>query len=180
MSGDRFIHAEQDLADALGIPQKKLRVLRQDELDATRDWSHVGAQVRYSEEGRAKLLGLLKADLPSPHSAPNAAASRAKNFVPVLALAPVEAPGDGGVALAAHTLAVLTRPFPGDVEMLTCVKCYRPNIRKLEAKRADGAIVLVRVRDNRNLRPGMAMKCRYGDGRIWELAQRLPRFPGKW
>ena len=83
-------------------------------------------------------------------------------------------PGDGD-----PTPAVPPR-VAGAVEDLTCVKCYKPNTRILEAKTAVGEKALVRVKDNRNFLPGMVMKCRFTGTPVWELAQRLPRRRGKW
>lgn len=175
MSATLFLHAERDLAEALGIPQKKLRSVRQDDLTVDRDWATVGGEVRYSEDGRAALLAALKITPPAEHSAPK----NSPGDVPPPPRAEPDG-GEHGFALAPGTLAALLRPAPGTPEDLVCVKCYAPNRRMLEAKRKNGDAVLVRVKDNRNLKPGMTMKCRFAEGRMWELAQRLPRWPGKW
>lgn len=161
MSEPQFIHAERALVEGLGVPQKKLRVFRQDELERGADWASAHGEVRYSESGRVKIMAWLQIPPEQPE----------KKIAPE-APAPEPTPAAGGQPV--------TMPKSGDREELTCGKCYRPNVRIVEATRANQDRVLVRVKDNRNLRPGMMMKCRFGAGTIWELDQRLPRWPGKW
>lgn len=163
MSAVQFIHAERDISTELGVSHKALRVTRADELDRDSDWTMVAGEVRYSEAGKARLLSLLKISpvLPPP------IAETVSGSPPV------------GLEKNSEAEPVGARK-PGDIENLTCFKCYSPNRRILEAKTSSDELVLVRIKDNRNLRPGMIMKCRFAEGRMWELAQRLPRFRGKW
>lgn len=151
MSADPFIHGERELVASLGLSQKAVRAVRAEDLDRTVDWETIGGEVRYSDVGRSKLLGVLK--ISSEAAAP-------------------AAPEDPAPAAAARA--------PGALEDLVCVKCYKPNRRMLEARTVGGDVVLVRVKDNVNLLPGMTMPCRFEAGRIWTLARRLPRHRGKW
>lgn len=162
----RFLHSERELAVALGVSTKTLRETRAAHLQRGDHWTLIKNEVRYTEAARGLVLARLgltaELRVNADHSAPNSSAV-------LLGVAPLT----GSAAAEGTRIA-------GTIEDLVCHKCYHPNIRMLEAKSSSGEIVLVRVRDNRNLRTGMVMKCKFAGGRIFELAQRLPRFRGKW
>jgi len=155
MSEPVFAHAERDLAQTLGLGHSTLRALRRDSLERGTDWNLIDNRVCYSDEGRRKALAVLKISDGPP--------------LPLPPPAPAGAPA-----------AVCGAPLQGEMRDLVCEKKYSVNRRVVEAKLGEET-VLVRVRDSVNLLPGMTMKCRYsGEGRMWELAQRLPRKRGKW
>jgi hypothetical protein len=160
-AADAFPHLDQELATRLGVGQKELRSIRTAELEAGVDWAIVAGSVRYSMRGLTRLLAALKIQAPEllPASTP--------------------IPGPAPAAPAANGAAPGAR-LPGALEDLTCGKVYRINKRMVEALTAAGEQVVVRVRDNTNLQPGMVMPCRFGGGRIWELNRRLPRRRGLW
>jgi len=158
---DAFPHVDQELATRLGVGQKQLRSIRTAELEADVDWAIVGGFVRYSTRGLARLLAALKIQAPELLSA----------SAPIPGPAPA-ASGPNGAAPGAR--------LPGALEDLTCGKVYKINKHMVEATTAAGEQVVVRVRDNTNLQPGMVMPCRFGGGRIWELNRRLPRRRGLW
>lgn len=173
MTADGFPHGERELARDLGLTQKALRVVRSDDLARKADWDVISGEVRYSASGRDRLLEVLKISAP-------AAAFSIPPILSAAAPAPPGPPEKNSVApSAAAAPPAPARPL-GCIETLTCGKCYSPNRRIVEASTAGGDQVLVRLKDNQNMRPGMAMKCRFAGGRMWELAQRLPRFRGKW
>jgi hypothetical protein len=157
-----FVHAERTLVASLGLTQKAVRALRDEDLDRTLDWDTVSGEVRYSDAGREKLMSLLKIS-----SEPAPALPAAAGAPPFEAAQAAPAPAPEALTAATH-------------EDLVCHKRYKPNRHIVEALRATGELVLVRVKDNSNLQPGMTMKCRFGAGRVWELAQRLPRRRGRW
>lgn len=165
MSAKRFIFAEAALADELGLPQKNLRAVRTGELTRGEHWQHVANEVRYSEDGRARLFGALNLAPPAGYLAP-------KN--------PAEPPpaGSNGTGPAAAAAAAAP-PRHGDVRELVCIRLFPLNKRILAAK-LGGLEVRVRVADNRNITLGMALRCRLIGGDLWELARPLPRWRGKW
>jgi len=150
-----FQHSEAELCTRLGISDKQLRQLRTDRLRRGVDWELVTGKVRLSQEGLERLIESM---------AFQATSAMVADFLtpPV----PVEA-AQNGRRVGGH-------------EELVCFKCYKINRLMLEAKTAADELVLVRVRDNSNFQPGMKMKCRYTGTRVWELAQRLPRYRGRW
>lgn len=181
MTAAAFPHTERELVASLGLTQKAVRSVRADDLDRTIDWDTVGGEVRYSAAGRAKLLSLLKisAEPAPPGAEPPLLEKNPSDPLRTFGLVP-ERLDDG-----THALVVTDKPASGALtaesrEDLVCHKQYKPNRRILEAKRSNGELVLVRVKDNTNLLPGMVMKCRFGAGRVWELDQRLPRKRGRW
>lgn len=204
MSPDLFPHAERDLVAALGLTQKAVRVVRADELEQKNDWAMVAGEVRYSDAGKARLFSILKIStepaqtalgVPSGPRARAAAEKLAKDLGVTRADLLAAASETIDAMIAKHTCdtspsAVMDRAqefppaaavrTPGSLESLTCFKLYSRNTKIVEAKTAAGELVLVRVRENKNLRPGMVMKCRFAGTRIWELAQRLPRYRGRW
>lgn len=172
MIPDPFKHAERVLVAELGLTQKQLRAIRADELTNGRDWSTVAGEVRYSDEGRSRLLAILKiSSEPSAPPAPPAAATPPEHSAPKNSVEPVPAPSGPPPPVAT---------LRGTVEALTVHKVYAPNRSIMEGRRAHGEIVLVRARDNRKFKRGMTMSCRFAQGRLWELNQPLPRYPGKW
>lgn len=157
MSTEAFPFLEDALAADLGVPRRKLRDIRSDELEQKIDWDVVAGAVHLSQVGRAKVFAALKIILPEASSA---AAEK--------------------ISPESSALGAPAERAAGTLETLTCHKCYKPNRHIVEAKTAAAELVLVRVKDNTNLQPGMAMKCRFAGGRMWELAQRLPRHRGRW
>lgn len=154
-----FDRPERALAAELGIGHDVLKAVRHAHLEEGLDWRREGGEVRYAESGHLKALEALKiADGPQT----------AAEATPAAGARPPAAPSGAQKQLE-----------PGDEVELECVKVYRPNRTIVEA-RLGAEIVRVRMRDNRNMRPKMVMRCRYSGTPIWELAQRCPRFPGKW
>ena len=179
MSADAFPHAERAVTAKLGITPKDLRGIRTASLTRGDDWEVVGNSVHYSSAGLGRLATLLKVPVdgaataqPEPEkisTEPGAGPAAEPPLLEEADPAPTPAASGGPAGRAA-----------GAIEDLVCLKCYRPNRQIVEARTGAGEEVLVRVRDNTNLRPGMTMKCRFAGTRIWELAQRLPRRRGKW
>lgn len=180
MTAANYPHAEHALAAELGLAQKDLRDVRGD-LERGADWQHVGKEVRYSATGRARLLEALKI---TPAAAPeDSAPKNSAGPGPVPSTPPATPVPPELAAARAQLLGVLhlaaAQAAPADVAELIVVRVYPLNRRIVLAAR-DGARVRVRVPNSKNLVPGMAMKCRHRDGDLWELAQRLPRWRGKW
>jgi hypothetical protein len=170
-----FLHPERALLASLGLPQKKVRELRGSALLRGLDWQHLRNEVLYSATGRAKLLAALHVDLPAVPTAPtppppDLQQARA-GLVRVLAdySAPKKSPNRFPPRRPPP-------PRPGDPNS-SCLRTYARNRRIILASHA-GAEARVRVKDSRKLRPGMSLKCSYIGGDLWELAQRLPRWPG--
>lgn len=149
----KFTYVERDLATEFGLAPSILKTARKG-LGRDIDWAVIRGFISYSEEGRARLMVALKI---------TAKASEAADPVP-----PPPAPAEEAPRAAEPV-----------VEELICLKRYPINRRIVEAKRGP-EVVRVRLRDNVNMRPGMAMRCRQVDGTLWELVQKLPRWPGKW
>lgn len=131
--------------------------LSADALKATRkklkrgaDWDVVRGFIRYSSDGRSKLFLALKI------------------------------PAAGEPAPTPDEKKETDGPLqPGARRELVCVRTFALNKRIVYAKFGD-APQRVRLKDSANLRPGMTMTCALVRDDLWELAQRLPRWPGKW
>lgn len=174
MNPDLFPHAERVLVAELGVQQKQLRAIRADELTNGRDWSSVSGEVRYSDAGRLRVYAVLKisAEPSAPPEPPRApAVPPVEHSAPKNSVEPAPPPADPRPPVAT---------LRGTVETITVHKVYAPNRSILEGKRTCDEIVLIRVRDNRKFKRGMTMSCRFAQGRLWELNQPLPRFPGRW
>lgn len=174
MSPDTFTHVERVLVGELGLTQKQLRSIRADELVNGLDWSSVSGEVRYSDEGRAKLFFILKISAEPPPLPPPPAPSAD----PAPEHSAPKKSGDSAAPPAGPLPPVAT--LRGTIETLTVHKVYAPNRSIIEGRRDCSEIVLVRVRDNRKFRRGMAMSCRFAQGNLWELNQPMPRYYGKW
>jgi hypothetical protein len=67
----------------------------------------------------------------------------------------------------------------GHVEsMLVTRRITNPTF--IEAQRADGSRVLVKVQRNTNFRPAMSIQAARISATDWRLVGRTPRFPGRW
>lgn len=166
MKTSPFAVLEQDVAASFGVPQKKIAAVRVGGLVRGADWQHAGGAVRYSEEGLAKLYAALKVPPAADHSAPN-------GQDPAPAGAPETSPAE-----SASTALVRLPLQAGDVHELVVTRTFAHNRRIIDAVRGT-TIVRVRVNDSVKLRPGMTLKCAFLQGDLWELAERLPRWPGK-
>lgn len=201
-----FVHVERALARQLGVQQTDLRQMREEALERGTHWKHERGEVRYSDEGLALLRELLKisdaAPPPPPDPAPLAPA-RAELLGVIVAradglrasFAAEWAAANAALAQAAEknapaaplppepatapAPAVLAPPQPGEERELQFVRSYPLNKRILLARL--GALeVRVRVACSDNFRTGMTLKARLVGADLWELAQRAPRWPGKW
>ena len=180
MSTDRFPHSERALVVTMGLTQKAIRAVRADSLKRNEDWDVIGGEVRYSDQGKERLHAFLKISPEAPPPAEAAQPGLLTRMIGALKKSPepeAEAVEEGP---AEEPAAAPPARELGAIEELKCTKCYKPNKLIVEATTGSGESALVRVRDNTNLQPGMLMKCRFTGGRLWELAQRLPRQRGRW
>ena len=173
-----FLHTERALLTTLGLPKKSVRAVRTAQLSRGVDWQHIGNEVRYSETGRAKLLAALHAPAPADYSAQkNSPEPAATPLAAAVASTPEPsvAPGHAADAPAAPITAALQH---GDAHDLVVVRTFARNRRIILARYQDRADARVRVKDSGKLRAGMTLRCSYIEGDLWEIAQRLPRWPG--
>jgi hypothetical protein len=205
MSGHVFTHSEADLVRSLGLNAKDIRAVRTAALTRGTHWQHVAGEVRYSADGRTILLSSLKissddsAALASPAPLQHARASLCATLAAQASAAALVA--DAIAARLRSDLAApvgysapkksaerpaqprpparVAPPRPGEVRELVCLRTYALNKRIVLAK-FGAAEVRVRVRDSANLTAGLTMQCRFLSADLWELAQRLPRWRGKW
>ena len=154
ITGGPFAILERDLAQQLGLSLDQLAETRKASLKHGVAWKLVSGSVCYSEAGQAQLFGLLKISSETPFS---------------------PAPAQPAVDSAPNAPAGLSA---GDVRELVCVRRYSINFRILVAK-LDGKEQRVRVRDSRNFTAGMKLQCRFVQDDLWDLAQRLPRWRGR-
>lgn len=155
-----YPHAESDLADQSGLAHDALKATRAEILRRGTDWELVKGRVRYTHAAMSRTLTYLKICDEAP---------------------PAELP-PAGPAAAAHSAPNppgKKNPAVGDVRELTCTKRCAPN-RRMVLATLEGAEQRVKVRDNNNLVAGMKMQCRLIQGNLWDLAQRLPRWRGRW
>ena len=164
-----------EVAEALGIPVSKVRELRE-QLTEGEHWLTDPEDARrklFTFAGTEKLRALLGLP-PGPGADLPLAAENA----------PTGQPG-AAVAVLEEVLTVHSRPKMQRDGLLS----HFPNKRLIEARRAGGEIVRVRVQASVNFRPTlisgqpMTFRARRAEGlQVWELAhdQRCPRWPGRW
>lgn len=186
MNGSTFTHGERSVSDRLGLDLKKLRAVRSASLTRGADWQQVAGEVRYSESGLDRISASLGAT-PPEYSAPKK--------LPDSAPAELATPRTALVTLLDHRLANLVtcgttctsarrepppaNPEPGALHELLVLRVYTRNHRIVLAQFGDQE-ARIRVRDNSKLAPGMTVQCSYVERDLWDIAQRLPRWKGKW
>ena len=158
-----FMTPETTLAHALGVPRKVIKAMRADTLEQGTHWDYApGGAVCFSQAGIEKTLEHLSiapekiATLLSTPSGEAAAATAVDS-------PPNEPPLD------------LAEP---DMVEVTVTRCYTVN-RRLVAGMIGEAPVRVKVKSNEKLRAGMTLRCRCVEDDLYELAERLPRWPSK-
>ena len=190
MSTSTFSHLEKALAQRLGLSHQKIREVRSAELERGRDWAHVRGAVHYSDEGLARLCSALQVSPPAPPETSRVAAEVEQPAATAAAPAEAEAasaaavhgdgaPGASGSPHPSEKSAAAAPLCPGDERELVVVRAYSMN-RHIVLARLGDTEARVRVRDNRKLRAGMVMRCTFVERDLWDIAQRLPRHPGKW
>lgn len=148
-----FCHGEGELAVATGIAQKMLARARR-QLRQGLDWDLRAGLVAYSARG---LVAVLEKVTGKP------------------AVDGVIA----GVRIAELEKRVGTLGFQEDKPINGMVTRLYPNRHLLQVHLQDGTTVNVRVKDSKNFRRGMVLPLARSGG-AYELARRLPRFPGRW
>lgn len=182
-----FQHTERGLLASLGLAKKMVRDVRVAQLARGVDWQHLGNEVRYSDAGRAKLLAALHAS-PAPvaattpppdYSAPKNSPEPAATPLAAAVASTPEPAAEPGHAPAAEPVPPVGTLQRADVHELVVVRLFARNRRIILARYQDREDARVRVKDSRKLRAGMTLRCSYIEGDLWEIAQRLPRWPGR-
>lgn len=158
---EQYPHAEQEMAAALGLAHTTLKAQRREVLKRGEDWELVKNCVHYTGAGRAKVLAALKISDPEGDAPPP----------PAAAPEPDSPPNNPPEKIAPG--------IPGAMAVLICTKACHPNHRMVLAT-LEGKPQRVRVRDNQHFIAGMKMECRFVQDNLWDLAQRLPRWRGRW
>lgn len=149
---------ESKLAKDLGVPRKKLRTLRAKHLAPTADFVKGPEGIEYTVEGLQRMQEKLGAAMKPVDSAPS-----------------TPPPSQVLAGMAEDAVS------PPRVAEMRVVKVYPLNPRLLLCELKDTPQAQrVRVRDNRNFLPGMVLKAVHENSDLWTLAQRLPRWRGKW
>lgn len=153
-----FLYGEIELAANTGIQARVFQRLRLDDLKEGSDWKFTtGQRVAYGKKGLALAVKLATGEDPEKK---------------------------GGVA--GITLDELCRrcllPIPIEVPpVLASMYCFYPNRQLIGAKLASGQVVHIRVQTAKNFRRGMELQLRWNEAdKMYELARKLPRFPGRW
>jgi hypothetical protein len=159
-------YAERNVAAEIGLTGEAIRELRAKHLTKDEDWALERGLVRYTKKGREKILAAV---LIPPTDAPSAPPSKPEADEAT----ETPAPGPRG----AWTLLEDQRPWmPATVEQRYHNK--KVFVARLEVE--PFTIVTVRVRDSEKFTVGMRVPIRAIEGNLYELASRLPRWPGKW
>ncbi len=147
-----FLYGEVEVAAATGISVRQLQKSRQKNLRADVDWGLNGLRVAYSLSGLRLILEKLTGR-------------------------PTQ--GDELEKLARQTLLPgMTAP---DATTRAWVHKTFPNPFLLQVRLGDGSLQMLRVKETKNFRMGMEGPVRLNPPtQQFELARRLPRFPGRW
>lgn len=141
---------EARVADWLGLPRKRIVALRRRALREGQHWVVYEGQVVFTARGLQLLRDYLSQ------------------------LGELAKPGEAPDAAPGPAPA-----GPPQRESVRVVRTF-PNARLMQAKRKDGSLVLVRVRDNTNFMAGMAVPVVH-DATLnaWQYVGRLPRRKGR-
>ena len=156
-----FEISEKEAAEQIGVPQEKLKEIR-DGLERGKDWNIVRGAILLTKTAVATVLGKLGlkdvADLPEKKDPP-----------PATTPEPVP---PASVQMAMQR--------PGTEAILVMARKWR-NSRIVGAHRQGSTEILrVRVKDNENFVLGMEIPARHVAQDLWELVGKCPRRRGKW
>lgn len=146
-----FAHGEAELAEATGIHEKNLRRVRAQSLRQGDHWKLRDQHVVYSAVGAQLVIEkILGRDLK---------------------------PEELAAALNASRLSEPVEKFPAVKAKVT--KLY-PNPWLIQVELPSGRCTNIRVKTSKNFRRGMEVPLRVLASGHFELARRMPRFPGRW
>ncbi len=146
-----FVHGESELAEVTGLHEKKLREKRSRHLRQGQHWEICAQHVAYTPAGAQLVIeAVLGREL---------------------------TPEELGAALDGSRLAVAKPAVPTLTAKV--VKTW-PNPWLLTVELPEGQPVNIRVKNSKNFRRGMECPVRLNNQGQYELARRLPRYPGRW
>lgn len=166
---DKLEMTERSVAEEIGITRMTIAELRKTHLDES-DWKFDRGMVRYTKKGRDKIMAALKV-------APAEASAR-----PPAEPEPPDPPEDPPRPVrldpgASWKLLDDPRPWvPAVVE--NRYKNRRVFVARLDVE--PFSLVTVRVRDSEKFIVGMRVPIRAIEMNLYEVACRLPRWPGRW
>lgn len=147
-----FVHGELELAEATGVSVKVLQRTRVKFLKQGEHWDLQAMRVAYTKNGCALVLEKISGR-------------------------PLDEPG---LAAALKKSRLETEPA-GPAPVRACITKFYPNPWLMQVKLAGGELVNVRVKETKNLKRGMDVPLRWNERAcVYELARRLPRYPGRW
>lgn len=185
------------VARVIGMKKRRLVATRKQRLAKGDDWALVRNVVSYTPTGLEKLLAALGLSgaafaWPAPgewsdaDQEPEAAGGAIDGAGEALAESPkivlaLPAPGSTARDQAAALGAQVAKLEAGKVEELAVVRIFG-NPALLEAARADGTKVRVRVASNANFIRGMKLKARTpaAGAPVWDLVGHCPRWRGRY
>jgi len=144
-----FVVSEMGLVERLGVTRAILKMWRDANLVRGRDWDAVAKNVMLTQEAAGRLSQSF--GIPAPISEKNA---------------------------APPSLNASTEVLIPEAEEVSMVRPFR-NPQLIEARRKNGALIMVRVQSNVNFRTGMVLRAVQGQS-LWVLKGRCPRYPGKY
>lgn len=157
-----YEHAEMDLAEQMGVSQPTLREYRQTALSG-KDWRLLHGVVRYSEDGRRKVLARFGLQ-PAEADKKDAPADQRPQNIPLPGSS--TAPGTPGAADEVQTAVVLAGKL-------------RHGVKVIKAE-LGGLQIYIRVHDAGKYVVGMKVPCRLISGDLYRVEGRGPRWRGKW
>ncbi len=148
-----FVHGEVELAEAVGVPVRNFQKKRAKQLRQNEDWGLNVMRVAYTPLAVSRILDLVT-----------------------------------GRAVPAGELAdLLEKSLLGSGQkngapepILGRISRFFPNPHLLQVTLPNDAKVNVRVKTTVNFRLGMEAPVRELESGKYELAKKLPRFPGRW
>ncbi len=146
---------EQEVADRLGVSLREVQELRKDNLFEKEHFVRRGRMVELLETGLQEIKNLL---------------GMAKKNAPQM-------PQDGLRGCEDAAKQKKTAPAPVPTQGAALVKMVTRNPHLILAEK-DGREIRVRVKDNRNFVPHMAISVQDGGG-VWYLVGRCPRWKGR-
>jgi hypothetical protein len=145
-----FIHGETELAEACGVAVKHLQRVRVKNLRQGVDWDLNHLRVAYQKNAVPRVMEL----------------------VTERAVSPAEL-----AAVLEKSLLTEAKKTAPEVEGI--VKRFYMNPHLLGIELPSKALVNIRVKTTENFREGMSVPVRELEAGRYELAKKLPRFPGR-
>ncbi|MDH3442899.1 MAG: hypothetical protein OEN50_03150 [Deltaproteobacteria bacterium] len=163
-----MIYGEKKLAEAMGVPRWVVKNFRDtsEDIKKVTHWHTDGTRIVWTDEGVRAAVEILKLRYCERDSNGKRPALTYEDVVFAMSN---ETPPESAVTVIADV-----------EEELIVTRVWPLNRKILDARRANGEVVRVAVRNNVNFLPGMAIPGVLQSGTRWYCGRKAPRYRGRW